>query len=113
MEEISEYFHIFVLHFSRDQTKLLNKPNERLLIYPPPDIYPYLSRISKRYNGDSIIIIAELLHQSDKHLSTFTEFPYPTTAGTIRNMLVETHIFTFHRIKEDEIYKFVPNKEIL
>jgi len=113
MEETSEYFHISVLHMSRDQTKLLNKPNERLLIYPPPDFHPYLTQISKRYNGDPIIIIAELLHQSDKHLSTFTEIPYTTAAGTGRNMLVETHIFTFHRIKEDEIYKFVPNKEIL
>ena len=46
-------------------------------------------------------------------LTTFMEIQYPSATGTIRNMLVETHIFIFHRIKEDGLYKFIPNKEML
>ena len=108
-----EYFQIRVLHLFRDQAKILNKQNQRLLVYPPDDFKPYLTEISKKYKGDCTIIIAELLNQADKHLTTFTEIQYTSATGNIRNMLVETHIFIFHRIKDDKEYRFVPNKEIL
>lgn len=113
MAETSEYFQIRVIHLTKDQSKLLNKPNQRLLVYPPADFKPYLTEITKTYNGDCTVIIAELLHQADKNLTTFTDTQYITASGTVRNMLVETHIFIFHRTKEDGLYKFVPSKEML
>lgn len=112
MAEISEYFQIRVIHLTKDQAKLLNKPNQRLLVYPSSDFAPYLTEITKTYKGNCAVIIAELLHQADKYLTTFTDTQYTTASGNIRSMLVETHIFIFHRTKEDGLYKFVPKESL-
>ena len=98
MEEPSEYFQVRVLHLTKDQTKLFNKPNQGLTIYHPEDFKPYLTHFSEK-NKDCMSIITELLHQADKHLSTFTDSFYVTQRGEPKTMLVETHIFIFHRVK--------------
>lgn len=102
MEETSEYFKIRVLHLTHDQSKTVGRPTQRLIIHPTRDFIPYLTQVSQKYKGDSVGVISELLYQSDKHLTTFTEVPYPSTSGNIRHIIVETHIFIFHRIKGDD-----------
>jgi len=114
MGETSEYFRISVLHLTRDQSKILGKPKQRLIIHPVKDFFPYLTQVSQKYKGDSLNIIAELLYQSDKHLTTFTEVPYSSVSGNMRNILVETHVFIFHRIKGDNGDMFFqPKKDMI
>ena len=114
MEETSEYFKIRILHLTTDQSKTVGKPTQRLIIYPTKDFTPYISRISQKYKGDAVGIITELLYQSDKHLTTFTEVPYSSVSGNMRNILVETHIFIFRRIKGDNgDMLFQPKKDMI
>nr|QBK85949.1 MAG: hypothetical protein LCMAC101_05440 [Marseillevirus LCMAC101] len=69
----------------------------------------YGSPSGNSIKGDCTIAIAELLHQSDKHTSTFTDAPYTTPGGRSLTMPIETHIFLFHRVKgNDGKYSFVP-----
>ena len=112
MVETSEYFQVRVLHLSKNQMKIHNT-NQQLAVYPPEDFKLYANYIVEKCSDDCLTVIAELLHQSDKHMSTFTDIPYKTPEGSSRTMMVETHIFLFHRTKNDGKYVFVPRKGIL
>lgn len=109
----SESFHVKLIHFTLDQTKLLNR-NQRLIIYPTNDFKDYLNRIVSRFGDDIELILASFLHQSEKHLTTFIDINYTSENGKIRTMLVETHIFIFRRIKNNEgQYIFIPKEDII
>ena len=113
MLEPNEYFQIHVLHVSKQQSKIIGNKNEYLIVYPPDDFKPYMSYISEKHKRNCVTIIGELLHQSDKHISTFTDFLYQSLES-VKTIPIETHIFIFHRTKGDNgEYSFVPKKDLL
>ena len=73
-----------------------------------------MTDISAKCKGDCITVIAELLHQADKHIFTFTDSPYMSPGGRFLTAPIETHVFLFHRIKgEDGKYRFVPKEGLI
>ncbi len=111
MTETSEFFYIHVLHYSQEQLIALSQ-TQLIAVYPPDDFKPFLYEISQKYSGNHTAILAELTHQSDKYISTFTDMSYETPGGKHRTIPIETNIFIFHRDREDGKYRFIPKKTL-
>lgn len=108
--ETSEYFQLKVYHFSLEQMKTL-KHNNQLVVNPPHDIGRYIREISSKCGRDSVTLIAELMHQSEKHTITFSDAQYTTPGGSIRFVMIETYVFIFRREQRDDgTYFFNPKK---
>ena len=112
MTETSEFFYVHVLHYSKEQLNTLGH-TQLMAVYPPDDFKPYLNEIAQKCKGNHTAILAELTHQSDKYLSTFTDMSYKTPTEKNRTIPIETHIFIFNRDKGDDgKYKFIPKKSL-
>lgn len=88
------------IRFTVPQRKLLKKDSTLVIDNPPANARWYVEDLVKKTDGTPTAVLAMLLHASQKHLSTVTEFQYEVNPGRAKrkskkSLAVETHIFIF------------------